>query len=145
MEFERLEAAGHLDRVLDLLEGAEAQLLVSSCRPAEGLEELVGALRPRGEGTAEAPALRSLPPDNDDEDPIGCGPEGEAPAIAVGQRSGWDHEGVLAARSRFTVVLPTGEAREVYMPDHVCPACFNDAGNAIDACSRVCGACRFAW
>ena len=59
--------------------------------------------------------------------------------------AGWDHEGVLALRSRFTVLNDAGEAREVYMPDHICPDCLNEQGNVIDGCARKCAACGFAW
>ena len=51
---------------------------------------------------------------------------------------------MLATRSRFRVTLADGP-REVYMPDHVCPACWNDVDNAIDACARVCSRCAFRW
>jgi hypothetical protein len=43
------------------------------------------------------------------------------------------------------VTLPDGTAREVYMPDHVCPSCFNDQDNHIDECARVCTRCAFRW
>ena len=35
--------------------------------------------------------------------------------------------------------------REVYMPDHVCPSCFHDEDNTLDACSRACAVCGFTW
>jgi len=147
-ELERLEAAGHLDRVLELLAGAGARLLVSAARPREGLEELIGVLGPRREDPAPAPA--DAPPAVSGDDGCGCGPADPERAEAwreVYRRpaGGWDHEGVLAARSRFRVAYPDGTAREVYMPDHVCPACFNDEGNAIRSCARECARCGFAW
>lgn len=104
-ELQRLEKAGHLDALRTLVEAANVELLVSSSRPAEGLEEVLGALR----------------------------------------NEGWSHEDFLTARSQFTVTLEGQAPREVYMPDHVCPQCVNDAGNTIDSCSRVCSACGFAW
>ncbi len=106
LELGRLEAAGQLDRLRELVGAAGTELAVSSIRAREGLEELIGVLQ---------------------------------------ERDGWDHESYLAARSQFTVVLPDGNAREVYMPDHICPSCYNDARNAIDSCSRNCAACGFAW
>lgn len=145
LELQRLERAGDLDRLLGLLKGANVELHVVSARPREGFEELIGALRPKTEASAPALAsLRDLPPD-DGEAPLGCAPEQDAELAAPSGGGGWDHEGVLAARSRFTVLLPNGQAHEVYMPDHICPACRNDAGNVINECSRVCGSCEFAW
>lgn len=105
-ELQRLDATGALGPLRGLLAAAGSELWVAALRPTEGLEELVGVLRPGG---------------------------------------GWDHEGSLAVRSRFTVALPDGTAREVYQPDHVCPACFNDQDNVLDACARACARCGFRW
>jgi hypothetical protein len=151
LELQRLEREGALDRLQELLASADAELLVASARPLLGQEELLGVLRPRRAPAAQPTTQRALDPEPDvAQEGCGCG-DGEAglsAATAEAQAAaaaGWDHEGVLAARSRFTVVLPDGTAREVYMPDHVCPACGNEAQNVIDACARRCGACRFEW
>ena len=71
--------------------------------------------------------------------------DGMEELIGIVRGSGLDDTGVLATRSRFTVTLPTGDVREVYMPDHICPACLNDAGNVLDACARVCRHCDYRW
>lgn len=106
-ELTRLEASGALDGLRGLLGAAGAELWVTSARPADGLEELVGILRP--------------------------GP------------GGWDPAGVLATRSRFVVTYPDGATREVYMPDHICPSCWNDQDNVISDATRRCARCAFAW
>lgn len=145
-ELERLDRSGALERLRGLLEGAGAELWVSAARPRDGLEELVGVLRPGTRGAAAG--VPDLPPaPGEVAEGCSCGPgDEEVPGAAAGDaRGGWDHAGVLAARSRFTVELPDGTAREVYMPDHVCPSCFNDADNRIDACARVCTRCAFRW
>ena len=59
-------------------------------------------------------------------------------------RGGFDFESYMTARSQFLVTLE-GEAREVYMPDHLCPSCWNTEGNKISECARVCGRCAFEW
>ena len=104
-ELARLDAAGHLARLRELTGEAGVELLLTSIREREGLEELVGGLGP----------------------------------------GGWDAERYLATRSQFNVVLPEDGPREVYMPDHICPACLNEDGNVIDGCARRCQACAFAW
>lgn len=145
-ELERLDRSGALERLRGLLEGSGSELWVSAARPEDGLEELVGVLRPgpRGEGATGVPDLP--PPPAVEAEGCSCGAAEEAPARSPDNaRGGWDHAGVLAARSRFTVELPDGTAREVYMPDHVCPSCFNDHDNHIDACARVCARCAFRW
>lgn len=143
-ELERLDRAGAFDRLRGLLEGSGAELWVSAARPQDGLEEAIGVLRPGPRGGEEA-GVPDLPPA-----PVvvaqGCSCGGDA-VVPPGPppRAGWDHAGVLSARSRFTVELPDGTAREVYMPDHVCPSCFNDHGNVIDGCARACARCGFRW
>ncbi|MCO5172351.1 MAG: hypothetical protein M9894_39130 [Planctomycetes bacterium] len=145
-ELERLDRAGALDGLRALLEGAGAELWVSAARPGDGLEEVVGVLRPgprpeRPAGVPGLPPAPAIPTDG-----CGCGAEGvDLPAASEAHAGGWDHAGVLTTRSRFTVELPDGTAREVYMPDHVCPSCFNDHDNLIDACARVCARCAFRW
>ncbi len=151
-ELARLDRAGALEGLRALLAESGAELWVASVRPRDGLEELVGVLRP-GARPPEPPPIPAPPAHEEGADGAGCGAGcgGERRAAAEGahapggSRGGWDHEGVLAVRSRFTVVLPDGTPREVYMPDHVCPACLGDDGNAIDACARVCGRCGFRW
>lgn len=144
LELSRLEREGQLARLQELLRDAGVELLVSSVRAAEGLEELIGILRAPADDEAALPVRRDLPPSSS-EGSEGCGCAPAEAAAARSPRGGWDHEGVLAARSRFTVVYRDGTAGEVYMPDHVCPTCWNEAGNKIDACARVCGACGFTW
>ncbi len=144
-ELERLDRSGALDRLRGLLEGSGAELWVSGARPQDGLEELIGVLRPgpRGDVVTGVPELPPAPAL--DAEGCSCGGDDEAPQVTSGAPGGWDHAGVLATRSRFTVELPDGTAREVYMPDHVCPSCFNDDDNHIDACARVCARCAFRW
>ena len=148
IELQRVERAGHFTRLLELPGTANVELYVTSARPAEGLEELIGSLRARtGPSQASVATSRALSPEDETD---GCGaPDPGALDVVRAELAdtsgGWDHEGSLAARSRFTIVLPNGEAREDYMPDHMCPACYNEHGNVIDSCSRVCGACKFAW
>ena len=162
LELARLERDGALDRLLGLLGAAEVELLVSSARPREGLEELIGALRPRPAAqaatrveAAEPPTRRSLgPAPAEVREGCGCSPPTERAADPPGTpttgaparpRGGWDHESFLAARSQFTLADPMGETREVYMPDHVCPSCWNDEDNQLRSCSRECVACGFSW
>lgn len=147
-EVARLDRAGALDRLKELLAAAEAELWIASARPDAGLEELLGVLRPGEPGPA--PPRTGLPPAPAEvASGCNCGPSDaradRAPAAVDPLPSGWDHERVLAARSRFTLRTPSGEPREVYMPDHICPACWNEAGNHIASCDRTCGACGFAW
>lgn len=150
-EVRRLEEAGVLAPLQELLRAGGQELLVASVRRAEGLEELVGVLGPSvGASPTGAPTPASgLPPATD---PTGepaacdCGPEQEGePAPAAGPRAGWDAESYLATRSRFTALFPDGEARELYMPDHVCPLCLNDEANWIEDCGRACASCDFRW
>lgn len=145
-ELERLDRSGALDRLRGLLEGSGAELWVSAARPQDGLEEAIGVLRPgpRGDAVTGVPDLPPAPATP--AEGCSCGAEGEAPpGAAPHAHGGWEHAGVLTSRSRFTVELPDGTAREVYMPDHVCPSCFNDHDNVIDACARVCARCGFRW
>lgn len=79
--------------------------------------------------------LAAVRPQDGLEEPLG--------ALRPGQP--FDPEEALTARSRFQVALPDGSVREVYMPDHVCPACFNDQDNVIDSCARACARCAFRW
>lgn len=79
--------------------------------------------------------LAAVRPQDGLEEPLG--------ALRPGQP--FDPEEALTARSRFQVALPDGSVREVYMPDHVCPACFNDQDNVIDSCARACARCSFRW
>ena len=104
-EIARLEGEGHLDRLLGLVADADVELLVSSIRPREGLEEPLGFLRPRREGAASTPAVRTLAPA--DGDRLGCAVPSEDATAAVRAEltrpaGGWDHEGVLTARSRLS-------------------------------------------
>ena len=147
LELARLEREGHLTRVQALLEEAGAELLVSSVRADAGLEELLGCLRP-GRSPEVAPLPRALPPSaTTPREACDCGPgDGEASSVVdATARAGWDHEHYLATRSRFAVVYPDGSAAEVYMPDHLCPSCWNEELNVLDSCERVCDACGFRW
>lgn len=149
-ELSRLDREGSLDRLKSLLRDASTTLRVSSVRASEGLEELIGELRPGAASSAQAePGLspRSSPR------LAGCGgscgttqPESvEAVRAELRQPpGGFDWEGFMAVRSQF-VVETDGEPREVYMPDHICPSCWNVEGNAIRDCARTCGRCGFAW
>jgi hypothetical protein len=152
-EVRRLEEAGVLAPLQELLRAGGQELLVASVRRREGLEELVGVLGPAPEtdaGPAETPGPAvALPPALD---PTGepaacdCGPsQGASPGADDAPRPGWDAESYLATRSRFTALFPDGEARELYMPDHVCPACLNDEANWIEDCGRACASCDFRW
>lgn len=148
-ELARLDAEGALDRLKGLLAAGGAELWVSAARPGEGLEELLGVLR-AGVGAGRRGAVRPLEPVGPppEEASCSCAPSGAAGAASPAPpraAGGWDHRGVLPVRSRFTVVWRDGSAGEVYMPDHICPTCWNDAGNHLDACARVCGSCGFAW
>jgi hypothetical protein len=152
-ELERLERSGALDRLLELLELGQATLRVSSVREAEGLDELLGVLSPREEEAApETPKLLGLAPVR----PTlgGCRSCGEEPdpqrvdsvrAELERPRGGFDHESYMSVRSQFLVAYPSGETREVYMPDQLCPLCWNERGNVISECARVCGQCGFSW
>lgn len=146
-ELRRLEASGALDGLKDLLRAGAQELLVASVRRGQGLEELVGVLGP-GASAEPGPLPAPLPPALDATDPVACdcGPSGgeSAPAPAPA-RAGWDSDSYLATRSRFTVLFPDGQARELYMPDHVCPLCLNDESNWIEHCGRVCASCDFRW
>jgi len=151
-ELARLEREGALDGLLGLLADADVKLRIASFRDAEGLEELLGVLEPRREGAAlevaselglspVAPRLAGCAG--------GCGSVDEERAEAVSRelespRGGFDYESYMTARSQFVVSLD-GEAREVYMPDHLCPSCWNTEGNKISECARVCGRCSFEW
>jgi hypothetical protein len=152
-ELSRLERSGALDRLLDLLETGDMALRVRSVRANEGLEELLGVLEPRREDAApETPVALGLSPVRPT---LGgcsasCGTvdEGRAASVALElarPRGGFDHESYMTARSQFVVVYPDGEPREVYMPDHVCPSCWNDDKNVISECARICGRCKFEW
>ena len=152
LELARLERAGHLDRVLELLRDMGGELWVSAVKPRDGLEEMIGRLAPRlGALEDDPPAALGLTPREAAESPAGaCGGGGcGAPAASapspLAARGGWDHEGVLALRSRFSITLPDGTAREVYMPDHLCPSCWNEEQNQLRSCARVCAQCGFEW
>ena len=146
LELARLEREGHLARLQELLSAGGLELWVSSTVRREGLEELVGVLRPGAVSAPEAaPLPTGLPPASPPGEPgCGCDPARESapPAASV---AGWDHEGVLATRSRFEVLYPDGVAREVYMPDHICPLCWNEEGNVLESCARACTSCGFRW
>lgn len=149
-ELERLDRSGALEPLRALLEGSGAELWVSAARPQEGLEELVGILRPGPRAQGRTAPVMGLPPVAAPSEDAGCScgtpDENEEQQAAPGAvAGGWDHAGVLATRSRFVVALPDGSAREVYMPDHVCPSCFSDEENQIDGCARVCARCAFRW
>lgn len=150
-EVRRLEEAGVLAPLQELLRAGGQELLVASVRRAEGLEELVGVLGPAAGSLprgASAPAV-ALPPALDptgEPAPCDCGPGADEAASAGSEpRPGWDAESYLATRSRFTALFPDGEARELYMPDHVCPVCLNDEANWIEDCGRACASCDFRW
>ena len=149
-ELARLELAGALDRLQELLRAAGSELWISAARPDQGLEELLGVLRPR----RAPPRAELTAPAGEAEDPgEGCGCAQPASPAWVellreeeqDPRGGWDSQGYLAARSRFRVELPDGSAREVYMPDHVCPSCLHEEGNALAGCARTCARCAFSW
>jgi hypothetical protein len=152
-ELSRLERSGALDRLLELLDAGRTTLRVSSVRESEGLEELLGVLSPRqSEPAPEVPVALGLAPVR--ERLGGCASCGEEPPAerVLGvrgelerPRGGFDHEGYMTVRSQFLVLYPDGEACEVYMPDQLCPVCWNEAGNAISECARICGSCKFAW
>lgn len=152
-ELARLERDGQLTRLQELLAAGGSELWISAARPAEGLEELLGVLRPGRRAPApEAPAIASAGADEPDPgDGCGCAlPASEAWVEALRELErtppgGWDSEGYLAARSRFRVELPDGSVREVYMPDHVCPSCLHEEGNALSECARRCARCAFSW
>lgn len=150
-ELARLAGSGTLDRLLELLDAGGSELWISAARPAEGLEELLGVLRARRAGDERPLAMAPLAAAKDDGEGCGCAvPASEAWVEALRElerepRGGWESEGYLAARSRFRVELPDGGAREVYMPDHVCPACYHEEGNALDGCARTCARCAFRW
>lgn len=153
LELERLERSGALDGLLQLLDAGRTTLRISSVRESEGLDELLGVLSPRSPDAApEVPVALGLSPARPS---LGgctsCGDE-PAPARVAGvrdelahPRGGFDHEGYMTVRSQFVVLYPDGEAREVYMPDHVCPVCWNEPKNVISECARVCGRCGFSW
>ena len=153
-EVRRLEQAGALAPLQELLRAGGQELLVASVRRSEGLEELVGVLGP-GDAAIPSAARASLaiapaplPPalEQVGDPACDCGPTGEAPGPeAAAPRPGWDAESFLAVRSRFTTLFPDGQARELYMPDHVCPVCLNDEANWIEDCGRACAACDFRW
>jgi hypothetical protein len=158
-ELARLERSGALDRLLELLAAGGLSLRVQSVRESEGLEELLGVLSPRlPDAAPETPVRLALAPAR----PTlgGCSGSCAVPPTAervssvreelARPRGGFDYESYVTARSQFVVVYP-GEspdgdaAREVYMPDHVCPGCWNDRDNKIDECARVCARCGFRW
>jgi hypothetical protein len=147
-ELARLDASGQLDRLLALLEAAGSELWVTAARRADGLEEALGVLRPRRADAAPVAPVRAQ---SQAAEAAGCcGPPDAERVQAVRAeyqrpRGGWDHEGVLAARSQFRVVYTDGSAREVYMPDHLCPVCFHDGDNRIRSCARECSRCGFTW
>ncbi len=151
-ELARLERSGALDRLLELLRDAETKLRVTSFRDTEGLEELLGVLEPRREDAApETPVELGLSPVNPKLAGCvgGCGSVDEERAATVADelarpRGGFDYESYMTARSQF-VVVQDGEPREVYMPDHLCPSCWNQEDNKISECARVCGRCGFEW
>ena len=145
-ELARLDAEGHLDRLTGLLGATGSELWVTAVRPRDGLEEPLGVVRARAADPAPVAPLGAADP----RDGGCCGPDDPARVAAVRAEyerpaGGWDHQGVLTARSRFRVVYADGSAREVYMPDHVCPTCFQDAGNHIESCARRCASCGFSW
>ncbi|HZU96799.1 MAG TPA: hypothetical protein VFF73_08920 [Planctomycetota bacterium] len=152
-EIARLERSGALETLLGLLGDANVQLRVTSFRESEGLEEVLGTVAPRLEDAAPETAVDlGL-------SPVGprlggcsgnCGEVDEARAASVQEelarpRGGFSYEDTMTARSQFVVVYPDGEAREVYMPDHLCPSCWNAEKNVISECARICGRCGFEW
>ncbi|HBP22511.1 MAG TPA: hypothetical protein DEA08_32620 [Planctomycetes bacterium] len=145
LELARLSREGHLARLQELLAAGGLELWVSSTVRREGLEELVGVLRPQSVNASPSPRATGLPPAQAPGEPgCGCDAAGES-APPPASEGGWDHESVLATRSRFEVLYPDGEAREVYMPDHICPLCLNEEGNVLESCARVCASCGFRW
>jgi hypothetical protein len=151
-ELARLERGGVLDRLLELLRDSGSKLRVTSFREDEGLEEILGVVEPRREDpAAETPVDLGLAPVSPKLGGCngGCGSVDEERAAAVAgelarPRGGFDFESYMTARSQFVVVLE-GDAREVYMPDHLCPSCWNEEHNKISECARVCGRCGFEW
>lgn len=151
-ELARLEREGQLDRLLRLLADADVKLRVTSFRDREGLEEMLGVLEPRRADAAEEVGFElGLSPVRPKLAGCagGCGSVDEARTEGVARelespRGGFDFESYMTARSQF-VVVKDGEAREVYMPDHLCPSCWNDLGNKISECARACGRCGFEW
>jgi hypothetical protein len=151
-ELARLEREGSLAPLLELLETAGVKLRVTSFRDAEGLEEILGVLEPRrADAAPEVPSELGLAAATERLAGCrgGCGSVDEERAASVAEelarpRGGFDYEGYMTARSQF-VVVEDGDAREVYMPDHLCPSCFNTEGNRISECARVCGRCGFEW
>jgi hypothetical protein len=151
-ELARLEREGALDRLLQLLGDGELKLRIASFRESEGLEELLGVLEPRHHDAAsEVPSELGLSPVRPRLAGCagGCGEvdeertEGVAAELAR-PRGGFDFESYMTARSQFVVTLED-EPREVYMPDHLCPGCWNSEGNNISECARVCGRCGLEW
>ena len=60
-ELARLEGAGQLDRLLELLGSAGSELWVTAARRADGLEEALGVLRPRQADAAPTVPLGAAP------------------------------------------------------------------------------------
>jgi hypothetical protein len=150
-ELSRLDREGVLDRLKELLAGADLSLRVTSVRADEGLEELLGELRP-GEPSGAPEAQPGLTPTSQPK-LQGCGGNCHASDEAATEQvraelaappGGFDWEGFMAVRSQFVAAVD-GEPRELYMPDHICPSCWNVEGNAIRECARGCARCGFEW
>lgn len=136
-EVTRLIDDGSLSTLLDILHEYGLTLGLEARREELGLREKIGYLGERGpEKKTKFP--RKLPVYQPDaEDPLLRRPVEKGPL--------WDPLASLSTRSRFTIVRRNGQVEEVYMPDHICPDCFNELGNKIDECDRVCANCDFRW
>lgn len=129
-EFRSLLDSGALTPLLARLNEAGLTLRIESVREQQGLRELLGILDPAAQSNSSS---RSLPMHIPGADSL----------LAPGRI--WDPAATLCARSRFEISFRDGRREEVYMPDHICPECFNSRGNIIDDCARRCTVCAFSW
>jgi hypothetical protein len=131
-EIQGLVANGALEGLIDLLKAADLSLCFESRREHEGLRETVGFLGPNTAPASEDARRLPLAPTTETD-----------PLLQSG--GPFEPSKTLCARSRFTIVGRDGQAREVYMPDHICPECSQHQGNIIESCERVCCSCGFRW
>lgn len=115
-ELAALAAAGAFDRLFDIIARSRVKLLVTAESPVEN---------ERGRRLAEV--VGALHPPTPFEPP------------------GWNSDDYLYFRKTQTIPTSDGAIREVYMPDHVCPRCFNGVGNQLQHINIVCAECHFCW